>query len=77
MLQLWGDKTTQQHLTCGKGEVGVQAVGAAHSGIVTGVGVQLIRAREMDHSPKSSPPRQPLTQNTPVDVRCGGPADVF
>lgn len=36
MLQLWGNKTTQQHLTCGWGVGwrGVKAVGAAHSGIV-------------------------------------------
>lgn len=44
MLQLWGNKTTQQHLTCGRGwgRVGVKAAGAAHSGIVIW-GVQLIR----------------------------------
>lgn len=38
MVQLWGDKTTEQHLTCGwvgGSEVGGhKAVGAAHSGIV-------------------------------------------
>lgn len=43
MLQLWGDKTTEQHLTCGWGGSRVagahKAVGAAHSGIVIrGVG---------------------------------------
>lgn len=36
MVQLWGNKTTQRHLTCGGtgGGVGVKAAGAAHSGIV-------------------------------------------
>lgn len=57
------------------GGVGVQAAGAAHSGIVIrdewGLGgwMQLIRLREMDHSLKSSL-REALTQNTPVAVGC-------
>lgn len=73
MVQLWGNKTTQRHLTCGGtgGGVGVKAAGAAHSGIVIrgrGGGMQLIRLREMDHSFKSSP-WEALTQNTPVAAR--------
>lgn len=36
MLQLWGDKTTEQHLTCGcAGGGGGGPRWAAHSGIVT------------------------------------------
>lgn len=58
MLQLWG---TRQHNSISHvgeecGGVGVQAVGAAHSGIVIrGGGMQLIRLREMDHSPQILP----------------------
>lgn len=72
MLQLWGNKTTQQHLTCGwgggGGGGGRQGSRAAHSGIVIrGGGMQLIRFGEMDHSLKSSPWKV-LTQNSAVTV---------
>lgn len=63
---------TRQHNSIshvGEGVVGVQAAGAAHSGIVIrGGGMQLIRLREMYHSLKSSP-WEALTQNTRVAVR--------
>lgn len=58
MLQLWGDKTTEQHLTCGLEEGGHEACGGCtqwhcYKG---GKGVQLIRFGEMDHSLKSPTP---------------------
>lgn len=58
------DNTTASHMWA-KG--GVQAVGAAHSGIVTRGGwMQLIRLREMDHPHPHTPPptpNPPLTQD--------------
>lgn len=58
MLQLWGDKTTVQHLTCGcaegwgeGGPTGLHTVALLHWGCGGGVaGMQLIRFGEMDHS---------------------------
>lgn len=69
MLQLWGNKTTEQHLTCGLEEGGHEACGGLHTVALLqgGGGVQLIRFGEMDHSLKSSP-REALTQNTPARV---------
>lgn len=71
MLQLWGDKTTEQHLTCGLEEGGHEACGGCtqwhcYKG-VGGGGTQLIRFGEMDHSLRSSP-WEALTQNTPASV---------
>lgn len=60
MLQLWGDKTTVQHLTCGcvggreaevGGPTGLHTVALLHWGWGGGVaGMQLISFGEMDHS---------------------------
>lgn len=67
MLQLWGDKTTEQHLTCGMEEGGHEACGSCTQWHCYKGGVQLIRVGEMDHSLKSSP-WEALTQNTPASV---------
>lgn len=43
MLQLWGDKTTEQHLTCGLEEGGHGACGSCTQWHCYKGGVQLIR----------------------------------
>lgn len=74
MLQLWGNKTTEQHLTCGLEEGGHKACGGCtqwhcYRGVGGGWGVQLISFGEMDHSLRSSP-WEALTRNTPASVCC-------
>lgn len=81
MLQLWGDKTTELHLTCGCVEGGCSggahwAVWAAHSGIVIEGGGCCWDAADkvcrngsfLQNPPYSPSPREALTENTPVAV---------
>lgn len=71
MLQLWGNKTTEQHLTCGLEEGGHEACGGCTQWhCYKGVGGGGVAADKVwrDGSFLRSSPWGALTQNTPASV---------